>query len=54
MRLQNSVTLAFVFCYMWAVAGNLPGKFFDTFDSFVRNQFEDNQDIRVRTVATCF
>ncbi|KAG7486149.1 dynein heavy chain 6, axonemal [Solea senegalensis] len=32
----------FVFSYIWAVGGNLPSSHWDAFDSFVREQFEDN------------
>ena len=37
----------FVFCYLWAVGGNLTDDYWDAFDSFLRQQFEDNSDAKV-------
>ncbi|XP_047189968.1 dynein axonemal heavy chain 6 isoform X2 [Scophthalmus maximus] len=32
----------FIFCYLWSVGGNLTSSHCDAFDSFVREQFADN------------
>ncbi|XP_053335345.1 dynein axonemal heavy chain 6-like [Clarias gariepinus] len=46
----NSVLCqTFVFCYLWAVGGNLTDSCWDTFDSFVSQQFEDNTDAKLPT-----
>ena len=37
-----------VFCYIWAIGGNLVSKDWDAFDTFIRGQFEENADAKVR------
>ncbi|XP_072525800.1 dynein axonemal heavy chain 6 [Salminus brasiliensis] len=43
-KLNSVLCQTFVFCYLWAVGGNLTDSCWDAFDSFVRQQFEDNRD----------
>lgn len=37
----------FIFCYLWAVGGNLTSSHWGAFDTFVREQFEDNKNATV-------
>uniref|UniRef100_A0A8D3AZ06 Dynein, axonemal, heavy chain 6 n=1 Tax=Scophthalmus maximus TaxID=52904 RepID=A0A8D3AZ06_SCOMX len=41
----------FIFCYLWSVGGNLTSSHCDAFDSFVREQFADNNIAKVFTSA---
>ncbi|XP_051560675.1 dynein axonemal heavy chain 6 [Myxocyprinus asiaticus] len=41
-KLNSVVCQTFVFCYLWAVGGNLIDSHWDTFNTFVRQQFDDN------------
>ncbi|KAG9342632.1 hypothetical protein JZ751_016069 [Albula glossodonta] len=43
-KLTSILCQTFVFCYLWAVGGNLVDSNWDDFDSFVRQQFEDNTE----------
>ena len=47
------IASAFVFCYMWALAGNLTEVGMEKFDSFLRSQLEDVPEVRVSAVL-CF
>ena len=51
-KLHVLVCTTFVFCYIWSIGGNLLEKYWDAFDTFVRNQFDDNGEAKVRTAAT--
>ncbi|KAL7841172.1 hypothetical protein SRHO_G00248630 [Serrasalmus rhombeus] len=46
-RLNSVLCQTFVFCYLWAVGGNLTDSCWDAFDTFVRQQFEDNNDAKL-------
>ncbi|KAI4873222.1 hypothetical protein NFI96_025127 [Prochilodus magdalenae] len=46
-RLNSVLCQTFIFCYLWAVGGNLTDSCWDAFDSFVRQQFEDNSDAKL-------
>jgi len=46
-KLNSVLCQTFVFCYLWALGGNLIDSHWDTFDTFVRQQFEDNSDAKV-------
>ncbi|XP_029013318.1 dynein axonemal heavy chain 6 isoform X2 [Betta splendens] len=37
----------FIFCYLWAIGGNLMNSYWDAFDSFVTEQFKDNSDAKL-------
>ncbi|XP_040003149.1 dynein heavy chain 6, axonemal [Xiphias gladius] len=41
-HLNSVLCQTFIFCYLWAVGGNLTSSHWDAFDTFVREQFEDN------------
>ncbi|XP_064174621.1 dynein axonemal heavy chain 6 isoform X1 [Anguilla rostrata] len=43
-KLNSVLCQTFVFCYLWAVGGNLTDSCWDDFDNFIRQQFEDNND----------
>ena len=46
-KLHPLMALVFVFSYLWAIGGNIIDTNWDAFDTFVRQQFEDNQDVKV-------
>ncbi|XP_076873752.1 dynein axonemal heavy chain 6 isoform X2 [Brachyhypopomus gauderio] len=46
-KLNTVLCQTFVFCYLWAVGGNLAESSWDAFDSFIRQQFEDNTDAKL-------
>uniref|UniRef100_A0A673W197 Dynein axonemal heavy chain 6 n=1 Tax=Salmo trutta TaxID=8032 RepID=A0A673W197_SALTR len=46
-HLNSVLCQTFVFCYLWSVGGNLTDSHWDAFDSFVRQQFEDNNDAKL-------
>jgi hypothetical protein len=46
-KMKTTICTTFVFCYVWAIGGNLNPKDFDAFDTFVRNQFEENAEAKV-------
>ena len=46
-KLNPIVCSTFVFCYLWAIGGNITDTYWDAFDSFVRRQFEDTNDAKV-------
>ena len=46
-KVKSNICTAFAFCYVWAIGGNLRSNFWDVFDTFVRNQFEENVDAKV-------
>ncbi|KAG7458844.1 hypothetical protein MATL_G00224900 [Megalops atlanticus] len=48
-KLSSILCQTFVFCYLWAVGGNLTESHWDAFDSFVRQQFEDNSEAKLPT-----
>ncbi|XP_023141924.2 dynein axonemal heavy chain 6 isoform X2 [Amphiprion ocellaris] len=41
-HLNGLLCQTFIFCYLWAVGGNLTSSHWDAFDSFLREQFKDN------------
>ncbi|XP_061490002.1 dynein axonemal heavy chain 6 isoform X2 [Rhineura floridana] len=46
-RLNSLICQTFVFCYLWSVGGNLTENYWDGFDTFIRQQFEDNPDAKL-------
>ncbi|XP_051939159.1 dynein axonemal heavy chain 6 isoform X1 [Hippocampus zosterae] len=48
-RLTDVLCQTFIFCYLWAVGGNLPCGHWDDFDNFVREQFKDNNNAKLPT-----
>ncbi|KAM9330540.1 dynein axonemal heavy chain 6 [Gastrophryne carolinensis] len=48
-RLNSIICQTFVFCYLWSVGGNLTENHWDAFDTFVRQQFEDNPEAKLPT-----
>ena len=50
-KLHPLITTVFVFSYVWSVGGNLVEKSMDAFDSFCRELFSDNHEVKVRLSA---
>ncbi|XP_050800280.1 dynein axonemal heavy chain 6 isoform X6 [Gopherus flavomarginatus] len=48
-KLKTIICQTFVFCYLWSLGGNLMENYWDTFDTFVRQQFEDNPEAKLPT-----
>ncbi len=46
-KLHPLLCTTFVFCYLWSIGGNVVDNNWDAFDTFVRQQFEDNGDAKV-------
>ncbi|XP_053711973.1 dynein axonemal heavy chain 6-like isoform X3 [Synchiropus splendidus] len=46
-KLNSLLTQTFVFSYLWAVGGNLNSAHWPDFDSFVKKQFSDREEIQV-------
>ncbi|XP_047430741.1 dynein axonemal heavy chain 6 [Mugil cephalus] len=45
---RNSVLCqTFVFCYLWAIGGNLTCSYWDAFDTFLREQFAENRNAKL-------
>ncbi|XP_054978204.1 dynein axonemal heavy chain 6 [Sorex araneus] len=45
-KLNTILCQTFVFSYLWSLGGNLVESYWDSFDTFIRAQFEDNPDSR--------
>lgn len=50
-HLNSVLCQTFIFCYLWAVGGNLTSSHWDAFDTFVREQFEADNNAKVYTCA---
>ncbi|VCW69734.1 unnamed protein product [Gulo gulo] len=46
-KLNTMLCQTFVFCYLWSLGGNLTENYWDSFDTFIRTQFDDNPDARL-------
>ncbi|XP_059179969.1 dynein axonemal heavy chain 6 [Centropristis striata] len=46
-HLNSILCQTFIFCYLWAVGGNLTSSHWDAFDTFIREQFEDNNNAKL-------
>ncbi|XP_058439380.1 dynein axonemal heavy chain 6 isoform X4 [Marmota monax] len=46
-KLNTVLCQTFVFCYLWSLGGNLNENHWDSFDTFIRTQFDDNPDARL-------
>lgn len=46
-RLHPLIANAFIFSYIWSIGGNLIDVCWDSFDSFVRGQMEDNPEMKL-------
>lgn len=53
-KLKSAICTTFVFCYVWAIGGNLNASSWDAFDTFVRNQFEENPDAKLASGGDLF
>lgn len=51
-KLKSAICTTFVFCYVWSIGGNLRPNNWDSFDTFVRNQFEENGDAKVKFLSS--
>ncbi|KAK7929355.1 hypothetical protein WMY93_005750 [Mugilogobius chulae] len=45
--LNRVVCQTFIFCYIWSVGGNLTSTYWDSFEAFVKKQFEGNKDAEI-------
>ncbi|XP_053520536.1 dynein axonemal heavy chain 6 [Artibeus jamaicensis] len=48
-KLNTVLCQTFVFCYLWSLGGNLTESYLDSFDTYIRTQFDDNPDTRLPT-----
>ncbi|XP_045684006.1 dynein axonemal heavy chain 6 [Phyllostomus hastatus] len=48
-KLNTVLCQTFLFCYLWSLGGNLTESYLDSFDTFIRTQFDDNPDSRLPT-----
>ena len=48
-KLNILICTTFVFCYLWSIGGNIVDTNWDAFDTFVRQQFDDNGDAKVNS-----
>nr|XP_060479238.1 dynein axonemal heavy chain 6 [Panthera onca] len=46
-KLNTVLCQTFIFCYLWSLGGNLTENYWDSFDTFIRTQFDDNPDARL-------
>ncbi|KAI9538399.1 Dynein heavy chain 6, axonemal [Dissostichus eleginoides] len=46
-NLNSVLCQTFIFCYLWAVGGNLTNSNWDAFDTFIRDQFEGNNNAKL-------
>uniref|UniRef100_A0A3P8PCE0 AAA+ ATPase domain-containing protein n=1 Tax=Astatotilapia calliptera TaxID=8154 RepID=A0A3P8PCE0_ASTCA len=51
-HLDGVLCQTFIFCYLWAVGGNLTSSYWDAFDTFIREQFEGNKNAKLPTCGT--
>uniref|UniRef100_A0A8C4HQX9 AAA+ ATPase domain-containing protein n=1 Tax=Dicentrarchus labrax TaxID=13489 RepID=A0A8C4HQX9_DICLA len=51
-HLNSVLCQTFLFCYLWAVGGNLTCSHWDAFDTFVKVQFEDNSNAKLPKCGT--
>uniref|UniRef100_A0A3B4FEJ7 Dynein heavy chain 6, axonemal-like n=1 Tax=Pundamilia nyererei TaxID=303518 RepID=A0A3B4FEJ7_9CICH len=52
MHLDGVLCQTFIFCYLWAIGGNLTSSYWDAFDTFIREQFEGNKNAKLPTCGT--
>ncbi|CAF3110570.1 unnamed protein product [Rotaria sp. Silwood2] len=46
-KMKIMIATTFVFCYVWSVGGNIISKDWDQFDTFVRQQFDEDADAKL-------
>ena len=51
-KLHSLICTAFLFTFVWCVGGNLVEASMDAFDSFTRELFGENHDVRVSVSAS--
>lgn len=47
-KLHPLICTCFLFCYVWCLGGNLVEKSMDAFDTFCRDLFSEQQDVKVK------
>lgn len=50
-KLHPLICTTFFFSYVWAIGGNLITKSMEGFDSFARDLFSDNHDVKVGNIS---
>ena len=53
-KLKVAISTTFAFCYVWSIGGNLKSANWDMFDTFVRNQFDENPDAKLGSGGDLF
>lgn len=53
-KLLPLICTTFMFAYIWGIGGNLVEKSMDAFDTFCRDLFGDNHDVKVNMIAQNF
>lgn len=51
-QLNSTLCTTFMFCYVWAIGGNILESKWDAFDTFVKNMFDSNPFAKVS--VSCF
>jgi hypothetical protein len=46
-KIQNLIATTFVFCYLWAIGGNILDTYWDAFDTFMRQLFDELPEAKV-------
>ncbi|CAF4573133.1 unnamed protein product [Rotaria sp. Silwood1] len=46
-KIKIMLATTFVFCYVWSIGGNIVSKDWDQFDTFVRQQFDEDADAKL-------
>ena len=46
-KIKIMIATTFAFCYVWSVGGNIVSKDWDQFDTFVRQQFDEDADAKL-------
>lgn len=49
-KLHPLLCTTFLFCYVWALGGNLVQKSMDSFENFVRDVFSETHDVKARVI----
>ena len=46
-KIKITIATTFAFCYVWGIGGNIISKDWDQFDTFVRQQFDEDADAKL-------
>lgn len=48
-HMKSLLCPTFIFCYLWAIGGNINCTYWENFDNFIKKQFEENRNAKVET-----